>query len=869
MKSKEIRNSFLSFFKSKGLTIVPSAPLIPNNDPTLLFTAAGMVQFKANFLGIDKSLKNAASCQKCVRTTDIDNVGFTKRHLTFFEMLGNFSFGDYFKEGSIAYAWEFLTKELGLPEEKLYVSIYKGGIAERDEEAYNAWLKYVPASKISELGEKDNFWTMGPTGPCGPCSEIYFDFGHNGCENKNCGIECDCGRFVEIWNLVFTQFDRKEDGSLTPLPQKNIDTGMGFERLAMAVQGAPSLFETDVFSGLINETKKILNIEGKTPSEVSTLRIIADHARSASFLIAEGILPSNEGRGYILRRLIRRAVRYGKLHGADKPFMFQIAAVVRREMGDVYPELEKNADYIADVLKTEENAFLRTLVNGEKRLGEILAASSGTLSGADAFDLYETFGFPFELTKEISAAKNISVDEDGFKAAQKEAQKKSRSYAAEDSKERAVVLQKMENSLTNTFVGYSVLEVKAEILALFDDNWKEVSSLSGSGWAVLDKTPFYPLGGGQTGDKGTLFTHDVHADVVDAVKAVEKIILHKVIVRGELKKGMTVAAKVDADLRKRTMANHTSIHLINEALRQVLGRGVHQAGSFVSPEIFRFDYTTQKAPTAEELKKVFEIANAAVTAGHGVKCETRPLADAEKLGAVTLPGEQYADPARFVLVGADFNAPEGKYSLELCGGTHVGNTAEIINIILLKESALSAGIRRIEGVAGLAAFDYLKKKNDALEQTARLLTSPAEEVFTRVAKLLEENKTAKKEIADLRQKLLTGGSGGADVKEETLSDGSKFCAFYADGASAKELRVLADNLAHKQKDGVILAAVDDGGKRSFVIKVCGDSKSDAGAAARKLAEAFNGRAGGKKDFAQGGADAADWQEFITKAKEIL
>ncbi len=863
MKSAEIREKFLKYFESKGLKIVPSSSLIPHNDPTLLFTSAGMVQFKANFLGLDKSLKSAVTCQKCVRTTDIDSVGFTKRHLTFFEMLGNFSFGDYFKEGAIAYAWEFLTKELNIPAEKLYVSIYKGGIAARDEEAYKAWLKYVPASKISELGEKDNFWTMGPTGPCGPCSEIYVDFGANDCKNPKCGIECDCGRFVEIWNIVFTQFDRQEDGSIVPLAQKNIDTGMGLERLTMAMQGAPSLFETDIFLPLTNEAKKLLKIDGKTPMEVSTLRIVADHARSSSFLIAEGILPSNEGRGYILRRLIRRAVRYGKLQGAAEPFLYKLIEVVRSNFGKVYPEIEKNYSYIVDVIKMEETAFFRTLVNGEKRLSDLLE-NAKTLSGADAFDLYETFGFPFELTKEIAGLKNISVDEAGFKAAQKEAQKKSRAYADEDSKEKLKVLQKIENSLKNSFVGYEKMEVKTKVLALLNEKFEEVKTLKGTGYVVLETTPFYPLGGGQVGDKGTINSFKV----IDTVKALEKIILHKINVTDAVTEGAEVVAKVDTLKRKKTAANHTSIHLINEGLRQVLGKGVHQAGSFVSEDVFRFDYTTTKAPTVEELKKVFEIANAAVLAEHKVTCEIRPLKDADKLGAVTLPGEQYSDPARFVLVGANFDNTSDKYSLELCGGTHVNNTSEIINILLLKESALAAGIRRIEGAAGMAAVEYLKNKADILERTAKLLLSPADDVAARVEKLLEENKTAKKEISDLRQKLLTGGSDNSAAKEETLKDGSKFVAFYAEGATAKELRVLADNLGHKQKSAVILAAVDEEGKRSFVIKVV-NAKADAGAIAKKIAELFSGRAGGRADFAQGGCEAIEWQSFVAKILEIL
>ena len=441
--STEIRNGYLQFFHSKGLPVVASSSLIPQSDPTLMFTSAGMVQFKANFLGIDKSLKNAVTCQKCVRTTDIDSVGFTERHLTFFEMLGNFSFGDYFKKQAIAWAWEYLTKTLEIPAEKLSVSIYKGGIAPRDEEAYNEWLNYVPKERIFELGEADNFWTMGPTGPCGPCSEIYYDFGDKGCKNPHCDITCDCGRYVEIWNLVFTQFDRQEDGSFKPLPHKNIDTGMGLERLCMAMQNAKNVFETDLFTPLTARAKQDLGIKGDTKEEISALRIIADHVRSSSFLIAEGILPSNEGRGYILRRLIRRAARYAKLMGNEKPYLYTLAPVVQSIFAGLYPEIDKNLSHIQDVLKLEETTFLKTLVTGEEKLAALLASCGKTLPGEEAFHLHETFGFPLELTKEIAAAKGVTVDEKGYEKAKEAAQEKSRSYADEFTKGKAVMMQKI------------------------------------------------------------------------------------------------------------------------------------------------------------------------------------------------------------------------------------------------------------------------------------------------------------------------------------------------------------------------------------------------------------------------------------------
>ncbi|ACC97596.1 Alanyl-tRNA synthetase [Elusimicrobium minutum Pei191] len=868
MDSKEIRASFLNFFKSKGCTVVASSSLIPQADPTLLFTSAGMVQFKANFLGLDKSLHRAVTCQKCVRTTDIDSVGFTNRHLTFFEMLGNFSFGDYFKEQAINWAWEYLTQTLQIPAEKLYVSIYKGGIAERDNEAYNFWLKHLPKEKIFELGEKDNFWTMGPTGPCGPCSEIYYDFGDKGCKNKNCNIECDCGRFVEIWNIVFTQFDRKDDGSIVPLSQKNIDTGMGLERLVMAMQNVQSPFETDLFTPTINEAKKLLKIEGKIKEEISTLRIVSDHIRSSVFLISEGILPSNEGRGYILRRLIRRALRYGKLAGVKGPFLHLLVSVIDLHFGEIYPEIRNNKNYISSVIKTEEEAFFKTLENGEERLEDIIKKSKKTISGENAFYLYETFGFPVELTKEIALAKGLALDEESFEKAKKEAREKSRSYADEFSKEKLVVLQKIENSLKNTFVGYEQIQTKSKVLIVLNDKFEQVKELSGPGYAVLDKTPFYATGGGQMGDRGAFSWKDGQALVSTAEKPLSNIILHAVEVSGVLKEGSEIEVKIDPVNRKKTAANHTAVHLINEALRQVIGESVHQAGSFVSADVFRFDYTAPHAPTSEQLARVFEMANNAVIRAHPVNCEIRPLEDAKKLGAVTLVGEQYADPARFVMVGANFNEPSLKYSLELCGGTHVNNTSEIITVILIKEGALSAGVRRIEGVAGIAAIDYLKENTHALSAMAKTLETSLKEVPARVNSVLEDLKAAKKEIASLRQKLLTGGSGGTQVKEDVLN-GKKIISMKAEGANPKELRTLADSLSQKHKDAVIVIAVDNGDRRSFVVKKAEGSNTDACTLAKGLAGKMEGSAGGKADFAQGGCKVTDWNEFLKTIKELL
>ena len=869
MKSTEVRNGFLQFFHSKGLPVIPSSSLIPHSDPTLLFTSAGMVQFKANFMGIDKSLKNAATCQKCVRTTDIDSVGFTERHLTFFEMLGNFSFGDYFKNEAIAWAWEYLTGVLGISPDKLYVSIYKGGIAPRDEEAYNAWLKYVPTERIFELGEADNFWTMGPTGPCGPCSEIYYDFGDKGCKNPHCDITCDCGRFVEIWNIVFESYNRLEDGSLQPLPQNNIDTGMGLERLCMVMQNKQNIFETDLFTPLTDAAKKALHIEGKTPLEISALRIIADHVRSSSFLIAEGILPSNEGRGYILRRLIRRAARYAKLMGGKEPFLYTLAKKVGEIFEGLYPEIDQNLKHIEDVLKAEETLFLKTLQTGEEKLAELLARKGKTLSGKDAFYLHETFGFPLELTREIAAAKGIKVDEEGYEKAKEEASAKSRSYADEFSKEKVKILQGLEQAYPATvFTGYDTLAQNARVLTLLNTEFEEVKTLSGEGYAVFDKTSFYAESGGQVGDTGLVLKDgQTAARILDVQKPIGKIFLHKV--DGALTAGDEVLLQVNSEARRRAAANHSAIHVINAALRQVFGDGVHQSGSYVSPQRLRFDYTLSKTPTAEEWKKVWAIVQQAIDAALPVACQERPLKDAAKLGAVTLLGETYADPARFVLMGGSFEEPEKKYSLELCAGTHVSNTAQIITVVPIKEGSLSAGVRRIEAVAGPAALDYLKGINAEMEEMAARLTVPVADVAQRLHALMDELREVKKRYTEFREKTLA--AGGLSQVTFTMKNGATLVMQNAEGAQPRELRAIADTVSQKYDKAVIIVTTDREGKRSFVVKTVGQlPNTNALEIAKMIAADLNGRAGGRPDFAQGGGEAKKpWQEFMSSLKETM
>lgn len=872
MNSQNVRNSFLNYFNKKGLPIIESSPLIPHGDPTLLFTSAGMVQFKANFLGLKKNLKNATTSQKCLRTTDIDNVGFTKRHLTFFEMLGNFSFGDYFKKEAIAWAWDYLTNELKIDKNRLYVSIYKGGIAPRDEEAFKAWTELVEPARIYEFDEADNFWTMGPTGPCGPCSEIYYDFGEDkGCPDcKKNGIACNCGRFVEIWNLVFTQFNRLEDGTLEKLPQKNIDTGMGLERLCMVMQDVDNPFDTDLFTPIIGDAKKILAINGDSPAEVSALRIVADHTRASSFLLSEGILPSNEGRGYILRRLIRRAVRYGKLHGRTQPFLHLLLPSLISIYKDIYPQLVTNATHIISALQTEETAFFKTLNDGEQRLQEILKNNPKELSGEEAFNLYETYGFPLELTKEILAEKNIKLDEKGFFEAREKAIENSRTDIDEFEKEKVLIMQRLESQLPATvFTGYETLTQKAKILALLTKDYKQVNSLDKEGYIIVDTTSFYAQSGGQTGDIGSVEVNgEAVARISDTQKPLEKIYLHKTnIIKGALTVGQEINLSVDTVTRFKAAANHSAVHVLNAALKKILGDEVHQAGSFVSPEKLRFDYTVSTAPTAQQLLAVWGEANSIIAQNLKVETQVRPLKDAKELGATVLLGETYADPARFVLMAKDgFKNPLDRASLELCGGTHVKSTGEIMNIRIIKESAVSAGVRRIEAVAGLSAIENLKLGANTALLACKMLNTTVNDLVKKIEDILNNEAELKKENAELKRRLLSGADKSTQ-EEITLKDGTVLAVFNAENTEIKELRNLADNMSDKNPGKVILISTDKENRKSFVVKSF-KGGADASQTAKTIAALVNGRGGGKADFAQGGGEACPWADFLKKIKEI-
>ena len=877
MQSYEIRKSFLDFFAKQGHPVVKSSPLIPEGDPTLLFTSAGMVQFKPYYLGLKTDLKRAASCQKSFRTTDIDNVGKTIRHLTFFEMLGNFSFGDYFKKESLQWGWEFFTKELGLPADRFYPSIYKGGVAPRDEEARAIWESILPKnlhSHIIELGDKDNFWAMGDTGPSGPCSEVYWDRGekysHNGCAGPGA---CECDRYIEIWNHVFTQFDKQADGTFKPLPRKNIDTGMGLERLTFVVEGKESPFETSLFQPIVKAASNLLKVEpGSSDEANSAFRIISEHLRASSFLIAEGIMPSNEGRGYVLRRLIRRAARYGRILGAKDPFLHRLVPSVHEIFRDVYPEVIAAEKQISAALKFEEQGFIETLETGEKFLADLLDKHPRGVPGAEAFKLYETYGFPIELTRELALKKNIPLDEKGFEAARKAAQETARANWKDSGEQDGFIFQTAEEKFPATgFKGYDTTETDSVILGLLDPKGKMVDALpAGSdGHAVLDITPFYAESGGQVGDIGNLLSGGVNiAEVVNTQKPVKKIYFHHVKPAAELKVGMKVCAKVST-LRHNTACNHTAIHVVNAALKKVFGESTRQAGSEVDPHRFRFDYTITKTPSREEMAEVEKIANEAVSRKFKVLKMERPLADAAKFGATTLLGEKYQDPARFVLINkGGWESAADHYSLELCGGTHIDSLGELVVVKILKDSSVSRGVRRIEGVAGPAAVAHLAKLAGFAEAAASRLSVPPQELPARVDQLLENIKELKAGKAKAAP-AVSPKEGRKLLSEGIDGSGSSFMVYDAGSLGMKDLRGLSDEIKKDLKSTLLFIYSRAEGKLSFIITHTGDVKADASAIAKSVSGVLNGSGGGRKDFAQGGGDIpADLPAFEQSLVEI-
>ncbi len=852
MKSSEIREKFLKFFESKGHTIVRSSPLVPGNDPTMLLTNSGMVQFKDVFLGLDtRPYSRATTVQRCVRAggkhNDLENVGYTARHHTFFEMLGNFSFGDYFKRDAINYCWELLTKVYMLPAEKLTVTVYF-----EDDEAYDIWANEigVPKERIIRIGDNkgaryasDNFWQMADTGPCGPCTEVFYDHGADIWGGPPGSPEEDGDRFIEIWNLVFMQFNRDESGTLTPLPKPSIDTGMGMERLAAVLQHVHSNYEIDLFQALI---KAAARETGATDLENNSLKVIADHIRAASFLIVDGIIPSSEGHGYVLRRIIRRALRHGHKLGQTKPFFHKLVADLDIEMGEAYPELREAKERVAQVLKTEEERFGETLENGMKILEAQLAKDAKNLDGATAFTLYDTYGFPLDLTADICRERGVTLDEEGFAAAMEQQKKTARAAG------KFKMAAKVEYAGEKTkFVGYESLAHNTHVLALYAEGVSVQELQAGQeGIVVLDTTPFYAESGGQVGDQGVIRSDGKLFEVEDTLKIQAEVFGHHGVLReGSLKVGDLVDAQVDTVKRARTIRNHSATHLMHKALREVLGSHVQQKGSLVDPEKTRFDFSHGAPLTADEIAKVEMIVNREILENHATQAQHMTFDDAVKHGAMALFGEKYGDTVRVLDIGS---------SKELCGGVHVTRTGDIGLFKIVSEGGVAAGIRRVEAVTGEGALALVQSINRKLQEAAALLKTSPDELPTRIAQAQDQVKTLEKEVAALKSKL-AAGQGDELVTKAIDVNGIKVLAATMEGADVTALRETMDKLKDKLKTAaIVLASVADG-KVSLIAGVTKDAtgKVKAGELVNFVAQQVGGKGGGRPDMAQaGGTDPA-------------
>ncbi len=879
----QIREDFLRFFESKGHRRVHSSSLVPANDPTLLFTNAGMNQFKDVFLGAEKrDYSRATTSQKCVRAggkhNDLENVGFTRRHHTFFEMLGNFSFGDYFKKDAIAYAWELLTSAdwFGIDPKKMYVTIFEGDAkVPRDAEAYQFWLDVgVPKERIFEMGAKDNFWAMGDTGPCGPCSEIYYDLGQAAGEDPAIDRPFgeDDARYVEIWNLVFMQFDRSSDGVLTPLPKPSIDTGMGLERIACVLQGVLSNFETDLFTPLIQRAEQLTGHKVQSDHEIdersrASLRIIADHARAATFLISDGVLPANEGRGYVLRKIMRRGIRHGRLLGQEKPFMHEMVYAVRDEMAAAYPELKETADRVAKVVLAEEQQFARTLELGLRQMNE-----ETLRSGTKAFHLYETFGMPLDFMVDAARDAGIAFDMEGFERARAEEQARARaSWKGGSQKTAAPVYRELPKT---EFEGYSALRVDgARVLALVKDGVGVPELKAGDeGEVVLDATSFYADSGGQVGDIGWLYSGDhnaVVAEVRGATKPVQGVFAHKVVARQTIAVGDTVDTVVDAANRRATERNHTGTHLLHAALRQVLGTHVKQAGSLNDASRLRFDFSHFSAVADEELQDIEDIVNREVLGNTKVETLVDVPIDVavNELGAMALFGEKYGDRVRVVKIG--------NFSTELCGGTHTAATGEIGLLKLVSESSVSSGVRRIEAVSGTGALNEFRRGFDVTRVVGQVVgasdAAPAEALRHKLAAQEEEMKRLRRELDAVRMR--AASSSVADAAASAVEvQGVKVLAQRVDGIEKAQMRELVDQLRGKLGSGVVVLGAAADGKVSLIVGVTKDltGRVQAGKVVGQLAALVGGKGGGRPDLAEaGGNDAGALDGALAKAPAVV
>ena len=842
MTSNELRQAFLEYFRDNDHEIVASSPLVPGNDPTLLFTNAGMVQFKDVFLGDDKrSYNRATSSQRCVRAggkhNDLENVGYTARHHTFFEMLGNFSFGDYFKREAIQYGWDFLTGTLGLAPEKLWVTVF-----EDDDEAADIWLNEmkVDPERFSRLGAKDNFWAMGDTGPCGPCSEIFYDHGAEVAGGPPGSPDEDGDRYVEIWNLVFMQFDRSADGEMTPLPKPSVDTGMGLERVAAVMQGVHTNYDIDLFAHLIQATADVLGVK-KDGS--SSLNVIVDHIRACSFLIVDGVLPGNEGRGYVLRRIIRRAIRHGKKLGTDDLFFYKLVAPLVEEMGEAYPELAKAQAHVEKVLKNEEERFAETLDQGMEMLETAIGELKGKqIPGEVVFKLYDTYGFPVDLTADIARERDLNVDEKGFENAM--GQQRDRARAA--SKFGAADGDALKTDAETEFTGYAGTEGSSEIVSLYKDGESVESLKAGDeGAVILSSTPFYAESGGQTGDKGILVANGELFNVANTQKSGKANVHFGTVEQGELNVGDAIEAVVDADRRQSIRLNHTATHLMHAALRQVLGDHVTQKGSLVAPDRLRFDFSHYEGVTAEQVQAVEDLVNEEIRKNTAADTNLMSYDDAIDSGAMALFGEKYGEKVRVLRLG--------DFSVELCGGTHVERTGDIGVFKITSEGGVASGIRRIEAVTGKGAMDWVDANQQALGKLAGLLRSQPDQAATKVEQLLKRTKDLEKELAAAKQALITG-KGSDHTESVQVIAGINVLAARMDGADAKTLRDAVDKFKDKLQSAVVVLGSVDGGKVHLADGVTKDNvgKIKAGDLIKPVAEQVGGKGGGRPDFAQAG-----------------
>jgi len=859
MKSAEIRQKFLQFFADRGHEIVPSSSLVPGNDPTLLFTNAGMVQFKDAFLGDEiRAVNRATSSQRCVRAggkhNDLENVGYTARHHTFFEMLGNFSFGDYFKRDAIKYAWEFLTVEMGLPAEKLWVTVYQD-----DDEAAALWLDEmkIDPTRFSRLGEKDNFWAMGDTGPCGPCSEIFYDHGEEVAGGPPGSPDEDGDRYIEIWNLVFMQYERKADGTLTPLPKPSVDTGAGLERVAAVMQNVHSNYEIDLFQALLADIGEITGVKDLSNN---SLRVIADHIRSCSFLIVDGVLPSNEGRGYVLRRIIRRAVRHGYQLGVKEVFFYKIVAGLVKVMGEAYPELKAKQTIVEKALRDEEQQFARTLENGMTILEKAIANLKGdTLAGETVFKLYDTYGFPVDLTADVARESNIMLDMEGFEAAmqvQREQARAAGNFSAVDKLE-------LDGVEITDFRGYEALEATGDVAAIYVDGEPRDALKAGeSATLVLTRSPFYGESGGQVGDSGTLFADGVEFRVDDTQKQNDVMLHIGELVIGSLKLGASLGAQVAANARKAITLNHSATHLMHSALRNTLGEHVTQKGSLVDAARLRFDFSHSAPMTADELAKIEAAVNAEILANTAVAKEVMALEAAQQRGAMALFGEKYGDEVRVVSMG-------GKFSVEFCGGTHVERTGDIGLFKIMSESGISSGVRRIEAVTGQGALALVAREEQTLKQLCDLVKANQEDLLDRVKQINASNKALEKELDQLKAKIAS--SAGSDLASSAKDvAGIKLLACAVDDFDPKALRETVDQLKNKLGSAVVLLISTAGGKVSIVAGVSKDltDRVKAGELANMVATQVGGKGGGRPDMAMaGGSDVAAVPAAVASVEE--